>query len=211
LIVFHSIANFDENIRQKIEERDVFISGIMGKPRILAEAIIHTAKNELKVQDLDRVRSSLERYFQPGTMRYREANDIFRLNIYVIYQKAFTSLPVLRQFWMKLTGKYKAASKVYESFRPKHARPERKEDRLGAPEKTAFARDSASKKRSSLSRIGHLSRGKPGARKKRRPQPSVPSAEKTYKTPAPKTPVPRDYSEKQQNQAWEDFRSSLKK
>ncbi len=207
IIVFHSVNNLDDDIRQKLEDRDNFISGIIDKPRILAEAIIHTAKSKLNITDIDKVRTVLERYFRPGTMRYRDLNEILHINIYVIYRKALSGLSVLRQFWMKLTGKYKTNNEAFESFRP---RSEKKEPggAAGAPERE-HSPGPERKPRSSPGGRPVLSGTGGSTASSTRKARSVPgpSGEKTYKKPAPKQPV---YTQKQREQAWEDFRSSLK-
>lgn len=200
-VTFFSNKNFNLDIETRIRNIDPFVAEILERPRVLAEAIIHVAKEEKQVKDIEQVRHILEQYFEPGTMRYKFFTDIFNLNIFTIFRKAFTLLPVLRQFWMKLTGKFRGAKEKYEQFRPK------------IPVKMVQQKTGSSTKNPEKRRSPKDSSGPPAAERNRsrmeKPETYIPSRRRKGVQNIQKKD--KSYTKKQTDEAWDDFRESLKK
>lgn len=211
-ITFHNIMNFEEDIERNIRKRDKFIAELFERPRIFAESIIHIAKREYKLSDVEQVRPVIEQYFQPETMQFRLYAEVLRLNIYNIFKQAFLSLSVLRQFWMKITGKFRAHTETYEQYRPKGGEGKR----VYIPgEPLRFPAPSYERK---TARKDHTVEGRP-LNSPAGTSAQLPAAgngghgtqagaEKTYKRPSKGK---RPYTKKQAEEAWEAFRSTLKK
>jgi hypothetical protein len=204
--------NFEEDIERNIRKRDKFIAELFERPRIFAESIIHIAKREYKLSDVEQVRPVIEQYFQPETMQFRLYAEVLRLNIYNIFKQAFLSLSVLRQFWMKITGKFRAHTETYEQYRPKVGEGKR----VYIPgEPLHFPAPSYERK---TARKDHTVEGRPLN------DPAGTSAQlpaagtgghgtedgtaKAHKRPSKGK---RPYTKKQAEEAWEAFRSTLKK
>ncbi len=197
---FFSKKNFNVDIERRIREADRFIAELLERPRILAEAIIYVAKEEKQIKDIDQVKHVLEQYFLPGTMQYKQISEICNLNIFIIFQKAFTDLPALRQFWMKITGKFRAYRDKYTQFRPKlpvalsgvvETTDVENSERTRSPEERREREPvHSSSERSSPHRTV------PSRRRK-----GVQNVKKRDK----------QYSHRQTEEAWDDFRDSLKK
>ncbi len=185
--IFYSRENFETDIIDRLRNVDPFLSEVFGKPRLLAEAVIHTVKEKRKNKNLNDLKEELEKYFKPDSMEFKSLPLIFGLAVIDIFNRSFTRLPFWRQIWLKITGKYKsyqnqyfglggrpaATGKIMASGNP--ARP-------GASSETVKADFHEPR----IVRSRDL-------RKKR--EPSVKN---------------KAYSKKQQESAWEEFSKSLK-
>lgn len=187
-VTFFSKKNFNVDIENRIQNIDRFMAEIIEHPRILAESIIYIAKEEKQISDIEQVRHVLEQYFLPGTMQYRPVSEILKLNIFVIFRKAFNLLPALRQFWMKLTGKFRAQRDKYNQFRPQAAR----EGPVSNNQNTSTGASRKAPRRAGLSVQDSI----PSRRRK-----GVRNIQKKEK----------QYTKQQTDEAWDDFRDSLKK
>jgi hypothetical protein len=204
-LTFHTVMNFEEDIERNIRQRDKLIAELLERPRIFAESIIHTAKREYKISDIEQVRPVLEQYFQPETMQFRLYAEVLHLNIFNIFKQAFLSLSVMRQFWMKLTGKFRAHNDTYEKYRPKIGEGKRAYvpgEPMRFPE-PSHQREGVRKDRTVDGRPVNKS-----AQSADGPRSGGGGNLKTYKRPGKGK---KPYTIKQAEEAWETFRSTLKK
>ncbi|MFW6329079.1 MAG: hypothetical protein ACOC28_03200 [Alkalispirochaetaceae bacterium] len=208
--VFFSHENFENDIRSQVSNRDSFVSQVLAKPAVLAEAVILYAKQKKQVQTVDELKQRISVYFNPESMKLLDLPTIFNLPLGQIYDAAFEQLHILRRIWVRLTGKYDAVRDKFVSRqvvrstavnpRPKlnladdtpgvvePPRPDRPGDRArkrGEPSTTA--RYSSSRGDSLQRRRG----AKPGGGERKE--------------------VKRPYSKKQQDSAWQNFGESIKK
>ncbi len=207
-VTFYSRKNFNVDIENRVRDADTFIDELLDRPRVLAEAIIHVAKEEKQIKEIEQVRHILEQYFQPGTMRYKPLSDIFSLNIYSIFKKAFTLLPVLRQFWMKITGRFRTAGEKYGQFRltlPSSARDPKQGGKL---ERTTGRSDTPKNGTETADAAGR--RGRAGGKRTAPiPHDTVPSRRRKGMQNVRKQE--KHFTKKQTDEAWDVFRDSLKK
>ena len=214
-LIFYSDKNFEDDIKVRVREEDPFIWELLERPRIFAEAIIHTARLEKEVREIDQVRSILEVYFIPGTMRWRPLPEVFNLNIYLIFKESFLNLSVLRQVWMRITGKFRILEEKFTEFKP---RPAYKTVETEAPWAEGGAgfdtvgvpgggTAHGAGRGSGGARPGAAAGGRPAAQSRR---PQIYRAERKRSKPQTYT-VKRPVTKKQADDAWDDFKESLKK
>ena len=131
-------------------------------------------------------------------MRFRPAHQVFQLNIYTIYSQAFDKLPVLRQFWLKLTGRAKAWNETYETFRNRGINQ-------GSASFSSAEKELLSQGRGTAPSRGNRDRPEtPGVRSKKTEAPGV-----SYRKSKKKKKSA--YSSREREKAWDDFRSHTEK
>jgi len=201
--VFYSIENFDQAIREVVGRTDPLVYALMQKPAVLAEALIHDARRRNLTKNVTDLKQRLSIYFDPSDMKPLPPHEWFDLQIMQIFETAFNRLHILRRIWIRITGKY-------ESFKTKY---------VGRPVSSAGVRTSPpisgatdSGGEQSGTATAHRSRS-PGAGSVR----SAPARRSRTKTPPTAKPtvkptpaIPKEYSKRQVDSAWESFGKTLK-
>ena len=111
--IFYSKESFESDIESRVERIDSFVASLLKKPGMLGESIIHTAKQQKAAKTVDDLKDKLEAYFQPNSMRLKSYASVFALNLFEIFERAFTRLHVLHQLWIRITGKYESYKERY--------------------------------------------------------------------------------------------------
>ncbi|MBB6478937.1 hypothetical protein [Spirochaeta isovalerica] len=111
--VFYSNENFRNSIREKINDWDPMMIALLDRPAIVSEAIIHTAKRKMKVNDVTKIKSLLENYFESGKLKFKPLEVLFDLNILEIFQYAFLRIPVWKQLVIRILGRYDSYRKTF--------------------------------------------------------------------------------------------------
>lgn len=187
--IFFSMENFQADLRRRVQGQYSFLHNLFLHPRVLAEAIIHSAKLKNINANIEDVRTILERYFKPNTMEYKNLVVVFNLDAEELFNRAFADLSILRQIWMKITGKHKIyREKYHELAIPPQIGVKRLDREPGERTYTSAER----RKKVELS----LAPGK--QRNKTKTGPKIIKQK-------------RPYSRKEQEEAWRNFQDSLKK
>ncbi len=97
--------NLEIDIAARLRGIDPYCSAVLRNPEFLAESIAHFVKSTGKQLDLERVRTIMNAYFVPGTMRLQELAVIFEVVLYEVYDTVSPNLPRLLRLWFRLTGK----------------------------------------------------------------------------------------------------------
>lgn len=201
--VFFSTGNFRSSIREKIEEYDPMMLALLDRPAIVSEAVIHTAKKKMKINDVSRIKNLLENYFEPGRLKFKSLESLFNLNILDIFQYAFLKMPIWKQLFIRILGRY-------DSYRKQFTGMSRRS------EHSSHSKGSSSKRRgesvpdfSTMSREERRAEYKNrqrqrGSQGKKGRSPSIPSFNKPQ-------PIKRRYTKEEQNQAWTEFTDSFEK
>lgn len=207
--VFFSHENFENDIRDEVERRDSFVSAVLSKPAVLAEAVILNAKQRKQVKSLDDLKKQLSIYFNPESMKLLDLPTVFNLSLGEIYDDAFEKLHILRRIWVRLTGKYNAVRDKYVSrsvLRSTANRP----GGTGVSVKEYSLRDRSEGPVDPGSGRKRESRSGGAGGESRKPQIQQVSRRRRTGQKQGET-VKRPYSKKQQDSAWEAFGDTIKK
>ncbi len=185
---FYSIDNFNEAIAEQVRVKSEFVSALVEKPSILAEAmILHIKQNHL-AQNVEELKQRLSAYFDPDTMQPLPLHEWFSLRPLDLFEKAFEKLPILKRIWIRLTGKY-------ESYRGRYLGQTAIKNTTGpAPQPERVARG--------------------GNAPKRKESATPPPSRRTSRAPRPSgtaQAAKRAYSRKQVDSAWDEFGNTIKK
>ena len=167
---------------------------------------------------MERVKSVLHRYFDAGTIRFKEPDILFDLLPKIMFRDAFLKLSWFRRMMLKMMGRYDSFVQAMDSPAGSSSSGEYGVPRrsgsgsgngtvamLGGPDDVLEISDFASNSGSSGSSSGR----RPGSRTGRQTG-GTPSGSRRKKTPPPAAKQKR-YSMQQQQEAWDDFRSAYKK
>ncbi|MCK5737225.1 MAG: hypothetical protein KAH21_12145, partial [Spirochaetaceae bacterium] len=103
---FTGMERFREDIRDRLSAEFQILSDMLSKPRIVSEGIIHYATKVLKISDMDRVKKLLERFFNSGSIRFKNPDILFDLHPKAMFEEAFHRLGLLRRIILRLFGRY---------------------------------------------------------------------------------------------------------
>lgn len=106
ITIFTNRESFKLDIRARIREEHPFLDSMLGRPRIMSEAIIHYGKQTLKIKTIERMKEILVRYFNEGVIQFRDIDFLLDLYLKDIFDNAYRRLGLLRRFIMRLTGQY---------------------------------------------------------------------------------------------------------
>lgn len=214
--VFFSHENFENDIRDQIASRDEFVSAVLSKPGILAEAVILYAKQKKQVKSMDDLKTKLSVYFNPESMKLLDLPTIFNLPLGEIYDAAFEELHILRRIWIRLTGKYEAVRDKYVSRQVVRstARQDKPRPKLNIDDRGPSVVEPPRPDRpGDRARGGSPADGRNSSRSGRR---SSGGGQTTYhrrkgNSGGERKEVKRPYSKKQQDSAWQSFGDTIKK
>jgi len=103
---FSGIESFREDIRERLSTEFSVLAEMLSKPRLVSEGIIHYCTKVLKISDMDRVKAILNRYFEGGSIRFKNPELLFDLPPATLFKEAFLRLSWLRRLTLKLFGRY---------------------------------------------------------------------------------------------------------
>ncbi len=106
--IFSSLRVFRIEVKQRIAENYQVMNALYSSPRLVADGIIHYGTKVLKNTKMQRLRSVLDKYFVPGSVKFREIDDLFNLHLSQIFEQTFSQLSFIRQFFMKVLGQYES-------------------------------------------------------------------------------------------------------
>jgi hypothetical protein len=108
ITAFAGMNAFREDIRMRLFEEFPVLSDLLSKPRIVSEGIIHYATKVLKISDMVRVKTVLERYFISGSIRFKEPDRLFDLKPRLLFADAFRRLSWFRRMILRMFGRYES-------------------------------------------------------------------------------------------------------
>ena len=197
---FLNRENLERSLAEWTARTDPLVGELFSKPKILAEAMIHHGRANDSLQSVEEMRPLLERFFKPGVMTLKTYQEIYGLDVAVLYEDAFKGLSVFTQFWRRLNGAYRIQA---EEFKAVSLPKEKKE--MVRPNRSGLQVDDTP-----LEKLG------PEELKKRR-QEWLQRRDVESRTRAPsggKKPGPapqRQYSDGERDKAWKGFEDTLRK
>jgi len=199
ITVFFSKDNLRSNIREKLNDWDPMISFFLDRPSIVSESVIHVAKKKMNIKEVGRIKVMLEKYFEPGRLRFKPLEELYDLDILEIFQYAFLKIPIWKQFFIRILGRYDSYRKSYTSMsiQPK-----------GKKENQPFT---PSVKKENIPDFSQMSKEERKLEFRRRQSLNY---NKTRKSSSSFTEQPsnnKQYSLKERNEAWSDFNTSFNK
>ncbi len=185
---FTGITAFREDIRERLVAEFPILSDLLSKPRIVSESIIHYSSKIQKTTDMERIKSTLAKYFEGNSLRFKQPEKLFYLSPVELLQYAFRRLGWFRRFLLRLFGRYES---YIQSF-----------DRASSGKNTAENQAYTPFPPSSSSAAMELM---PGQERRGRHN------KKHSKASRGRTVRSKRYSAKQQEEAWNEFKSLYQK
>ena len=186
--VFAGLEAFRGDIEDRLSADFPILKRLLALPKIVSEGIIHYAGKVLKIQDMQRIKRVLQRYFDGGTLHFKDPERLFALYPRAMFDEAFGKLSGFRRLILKLFGRYDGLMQLFNQSLS---------SRGGA------RKPSASAVRRLAGGEAHIEPAEDPGSEPREPAVSErPRREK--KTPA-------SYTVRQRNAAWSEFRDAYKR
>lgn len=198
MTAFSTTDSFVNNIRDLLRERYPILSIFLDKPKIVSEGIMHWCKRRSSALSTEKVRSLLNKYFEEeSTLKFIRVDKMLELYLISLFNQAYGRLPLLRKFILRVFGRYDSYLETFSGLPPGGGKVVKKS--------SSTTKKMASKE---MSRSGHG-------------RANISSAENYYHPPeggGQRTKRPRkkhkekdrQYSNREQNSAWQDFQQALK-
>ncbi|MEI8095572.1 MAG: hypothetical protein WCG80_15285 [Spirochaetales bacterium] len=207
-ISFLNLENLDRSLAEWTEKADPMVHELIGKPKLLAEALIHHGRTNLGLASVEDMKDLMVAFYKPGVMTFRRLQEIYGLDVSYLFENSFRRLSVFSQFWRRLTGRYRIQA---EEFRALALPKEAKQGLPGVKRAGTGLAPTLDDDRS----LENLS---PEEKKKRRQEwRSRKQSDAASRTSAPKEPekekpvVAKQYNDKERETAWSSFKDTLKK
>ncbi len=215
--VFISKKSFREDIQSKLEKMDPFFTALLERPQVFSEAVIYTARKKMKIDDVDKIKELLTRYFKEDKVEFKPVDELLGLDSLSIFESAFLRLPLFRQLMIRIMGRYssyqeqflgqrgqeKTAPKVKKKDSMDSLRKNSQERKRRPPSKTKAGKGAAGEGRSS--RAGNSQKGKSASGS------GSGSGSKDHEIRPSSSAAERRYTKRDQDEAWGKFIDSFKK
>ncbi|MDF1567872.1 MAG: hypothetical protein RQ801_07395 [Spirochaetaceae bacterium] len=188
IVAFTGIDAFREDIRTRLAAEFKILSDLLAKPRMVSEGVIHYVTKVLKISDMERVKGILERYFESGSIKFKHPDRLFDLPPKPMFEEAFHRLSWFRRAMLRLFGRYDSYLRTLKAV-------------SGSAERKTINGTAASSAPSSEREV------RPYSRPTTSPEGVTEAAVRRRKQAGSL----KSYSAKQQEQAWDDFRSAYEK
>lgn len=186
---------FKGSILTKLQDEYPVIYDLFKRKKILAEAIIHFSKSRNHSQN--KMQYLLHQYFNEQLTVLKPIDQMLELDILKIYEEAHLGFPVFKRFLIVLFGKYKKYIYKYTGVSDDQS-VHKKTASTSVPSASTTQTPQRSKRQSAEAR--HRERSS-------RQRSQGPSYERRTR-PKPESPK---YSRDEQDEAWSDLSSALKK
>ncbi len=198
--VFSNISSFRDAIKESLNREYPVLNNLINNPRIVADGIIHYGTKVLKKSDMNRLKVVLEKYFVPGTVRYRVLDELFGLALSHVFEEAYSQLMPWRRFLMRISGRYESYLKMYNPIvryerTQKQVVKNEKKSRRTKPKKVS------KKKSASKNKTGSLNEERTASRQGTGRQGLSDKASKPSKT----------YTANQRESIWSEYQDLQKK
>ncbi len=195
--VFGSRDMLSEDIERRVNRQLPLFGELLARPQVIAEAIIHHAKQRREVISTEELKTLLAAYFNIESSELKPLCELLDLSIVAIYDEAFARAGVFRQILLRLSGRH-------ESLRATYTR------RFGARARSA-PRDAAQEALTRRAGGDGPGSDSPGERAVGRSDPAGrPAATPARRSrPAPRPPRPRGKSRDEIEQIWQEFGKAL--
>ncbi len=210
---FLSRDNFENDIESRLAVMDPYLGHLIQRPGLFAEALIQGLKREKISVTIDEIREALAKFLNVKEGEFLPLSHLFDLNMVSIYEIAFQRLPVLRQLFYRISGRYetyksKYAGRTMQGLTREHYRFRDTDAPLSEPG-GAGANRRLSQTPGTISglpsRHAHRPASAPGARR------SGINPHRKKHADEGKPVTRRVYSETERDEAWIEFSKSLKK
>lgn len=111
--VFGSRDLFNEDIARRVERQHPLLGEFLARPQLLAESIIHDAKQKREGVSTEELKGVLTAYFDVDSSQLKTLNELFGLNIVAIFDDAFARTSVFRQILLRLSGRHESLRATY--------------------------------------------------------------------------------------------------
>ncbi len=199
--VFGSRDMFNEDVARRVERQHPLLGEFLARPQLLAEAIIHDAKQKREGVSTEELKGVLTPYFDVDTSQLKPLNELFGLNIVAIFDDAFAQTSVFRQILLRLSGRHESLTATYTRRFGPRAKP-----------RPSFVDDGAAPGRAGAGgRESSAPAGDEGMRVRgtgnRSHKPETISQRRHRPPPKPSRPKPK--SREQIDQIWSEFDKAL--
>lgn len=196
--IFGSRDMLNEDIERRVNRQLPLFGELVARPQVVAEAIIHDAKQRREVISTEELKALLAEFFNVESSELKPLCELLGLSIVGIYDEAFARTSVFRQILLRLSGRH-------ESLRATYTR------RFGARPRSAHLNVSSGLPPGRAAADGPGLHEPPGVRAGGRSgaadRPETASTRR--RRPAPRPARPKTKSRDEIEQVWQEFGKAL--
>ena len=111
--LFGSRQLFNEDIARRVERQHPLLGELVARPQVVAEAVIHDTRQRREGISTEEMREVLGSYFDIESSALKPLNELLSLDLVQIFDDAFARVGVLRQLFLRISGRYESLRANY--------------------------------------------------------------------------------------------------
>jgi hypothetical protein len=111
--IFSSRELLNEDIGRRVGRQHPLLGELFARPQVVAEALIHDARQKREGISTEEIRTLLARYFDVEASALKPLKDLLDLSIVTIFDNAFARVGVLRQIILRISGRHESLRATY--------------------------------------------------------------------------------------------------
>jgi hypothetical protein len=111
--ILGSRDRLNDDVARRIERGHPLLGELLARPQLLAEAVIHSARQRREDITTEELRGELAEYFDVETSALRPLSEILDIDVVGIYDAAFGRTGVLKQILLRISGRHESLRATY--------------------------------------------------------------------------------------------------
>ena len=111
--ILGSRIRLNDDIARRVDREHPLLGELLARPQLLAEAVIHGARQRRESISAEELKSNLADYFDVETSALRPLNEILDIHVVDIFDAAFAHISVLKQIILRISGRHESLRATY--------------------------------------------------------------------------------------------------
>ena len=196
--IFGSRDRLNEDVARRIEREHPLMGELVARPQLLAEAVIHVARQRREGFSAEELKAILADYFDVETAALRPLTEILGLDVVRVFDDAFAGVGVLKQILFRISGRHESLRATYVRRFGTRSRGRSVGTPAGTPVLSGDEIPAAEMPAAGASRPS----GRTGS-----PQPTQAASSRTRRPATPRKPKPK--TRREIEQIWQEFDKAI--
>ncbi|MFP4509164.1 MAG: hypothetical protein ACOC4I_04710 [Spirochaetota bacterium] len=202
--VFFSREGLVADLHDRLRSDNPRLLEFLDSPEVIAEAIVIWAREQGPIRDVEELKRIMQRHFVPGTTEFYDLAVMLDMNLLELFDRAFRSLSPIRQILYRLFGRHEALRARFIEEASKATLPP-----AASRNAVATPRASGPTLKAAPARGVRPVSGQPGPGRQAAESGNTTRAVRPRAQKKPGTTHSRQYTRRDQDKAWDEFRKRI--
>lgn len=202
--VFFSREGLVADLHDRLRADNARLFELLNSPDVIAEAVVIWAREQGPIKDVDELKRIMQRHFMTGTTQFYDLAVMLDMNLLELFDRAFRGLSPIRQIIYRLFGRHEALRARFIDEASKATLPP-----VASRKAVVAPRASDTTPGAARTRSARPMSGVPGSGSRAAASGSGTSAPRSRGQKKPGTTQSRQYTRRDQDKAWDEFRKRI--